>query len=110
MFPSLCRSKTNREERERERETKKQTLNKEQSDGTRGEVDGGCVKTGKQVLGIEEYTCDEHRVMYGIVESVYYTLETNITIYVSYTGISNKIHERKRRKKTNVKKKNQQLD
>ena len=35
-------------------------------------------------MGIKERTYhDEHRVMYEIVESLYYTPETNITLYVS---------------------------
>ena len=30
------------------------------------------------MLGIKEYTChDEHRVMYGLVELLYCTIETN---------------------------------
>ena len=42
-------------------------------------------------MGIKEGTCcDEHWVMYGIVESLYYTPEINITQYVNYTGIKTK--------------------
>ena len=40
-----------------------------------------------EIDGFEEYTCDEHWVMYGIVESLYCTAQTNITVYVNYTGI-----------------------
>ena len=40
--------------------------------------------------GIKECTCDKHWVMYGSVESLYYTPETNITLYVNYTGIKTK--------------------
>jgi len=29
----------------------------------------------------------DHRVMYGIAELLYCALETNITLYVNYTGI-----------------------
>ena len=40
------------------------------------------------MLGISEYTNDEHRVMYRIVESLFDTTpETNITLYVNYPGI-----------------------
>ena len=36
---------------------------------------------GKQVMGIKGDTCrDDHRVMYGIVESLYCTSETNILL------------------------------
>ena len=39
-------------------------------------------------MGIKERTCpNEHEVMNGIAESLYYTPETNITLYVNYTGI-----------------------
>ena len=52
---------------------------------TTKEVGGGWVK---QVMEINESTChDEHWVMYGIVESLYNIPETNITLYVNYTGI-----------------------
>ena len=43
---------------------------------TRGE-DGGM---GKQVMRIKVGTCDEHWVLYGSVESLYCTPETNITL------------------------------
>lgn len=43
----------------------------------------------KWVLGIKEGTCDGHWVMYGIVESLYSTTETNTTLYVNCTGIKN---------------------
>lgn len=43
---------------------------------------------GKIDAGKEEYTyCDERWVMYGSAESQYCVPETNITLYVSYTGI-----------------------
>lgn len=45
-------------------------------------------------MGIKEYTCDEHWMMYGIVELLYRTAETNITLYVGYTGI--KIQKKKK--------------
>ena len=60
--------------------TKKQTLNyKEQTDGYwRG---GRGEEWIKQVMGIEQdLYCDEHQVQYGSVESLYPTLETNITL------------------------------
>ena len=41
-----------------------------------GEAGGGWVKW---VIGIKQCTCDEHWVMYGIFEPLYYTSETNIT-------------------------------
>jgi len=36
------------------------------------------------VMGIKECTCDEHLVMYGIVESLYRTPEMNITPYANW--------------------------
>ena len=40
------------------------------------------------MVGINEYTYhDEHQVIYRIVESLHCTPETNITLYVNYTGI-----------------------
>lgn len=33
------------------------------------------------MIGIKEYTCDEHGVLYGIDESLYYTPDSNITLY-----------------------------
>ena len=65
------------------RETnQEQALNyREQLMVTRGEVCGGWVK---QVMGIKECTCDEHWVMFGIVESLYRVPETNITLYLNY--------------------------
>ena len=38
-------------------------------------------------MEIKDCTGDEHWVMYGIVESMYCTPETNITLYVNYTQI-----------------------
>jgi len=35
----------------------------------------------QQIIGIKESTYDEHQVMYGIVESLDGTLETNIALY-----------------------------
>ena len=74
----------------RERQTKKQTLNcREQTDGyQRGS------RWGKQVMEIKQYTYDECRVMYRIDESLYCTPETNITVYVNYTGIKNLIKKK----------------
>ena len=70
-------------EGERERETKKQIFNyTEQTDGYQKRV--GWVK---QVIGIKVCTCDEHQVLYGRVESLYCTLETNIMLYVKHAGI-----------------------
>ena len=49
---------------------------------TRGEEGGGW---GKQVMGINEHTCcDEHRVRYGSVASLYCTPDTNSTLYVNW--------------------------
>ena len=45
---------------------------------------GGWVK---QVMEIKECTCDEHWVMYEIVESVCCIPETNITLNGNSTGI-----------------------
>ena len=52
---------------------------------TRGEVGGGMGEIG-------EGDHDEHWVMYGSVESLYCTPETNITLYVNYTGIKTISH------------------
>ena len=38
-------------------------------------------------MGIKECMHDEHWVIYEIVESLYCTPETNIILYVNYTGI-----------------------
>ena len=43
------------------------------------------------MMGIKEGACDEHRVMYGSVESP----ETDMTLYVNYTGV--KIKQNKTR-------------
>ena len=37
----------------------------------------------KQVMGMKECACDEHRVMYGSVESLNSVPETKITLYVN---------------------------
>ena len=74
----------------KKRQTKKQTLNyREQTDGYQS---GGGQGNGlNKVMEIKECTCcDEHWVMYGSVESLYYTPESNITLYVNYTGIKMK--------------------
>ena len=48
---------------------------------TRGEVGRGMGEIGEQVMGIKEDTYhDEYRVMYRIVESLYCTPETNMTL------------------------------
>ena len=56
----------------------------------------------KQMMKIKECTCEEHEVMYGSVESLYCTHETNIIFYVSYTGTyffkDLFIHERQRKR------------
>lgn len=39
-------------------------------------------------MGIVEGPCDEHQGLHGSVESLYWTPETNITLYVN--GNSNK--------------------
>ena len=52
------------------------------------------------MIEIKKYTYhDEHRVMYRIVESLYYTPETNITLYVNYTGICFKLKIKKRERR-----------
>ena len=75
------RNKMNMQREKRERETKKQILNyREQSDGCQR---GGGQEGGRNRCW-DEGTChDEHRVMYGSVESLYCTPETNITLYVN---------------------------
>ena len=37
----------------------------------------------KQVMGVKEGTCDEHRVTYGSAESLTSTPKTDITLYVT---------------------------
>ena len=54
----------------------------------RGEVVGGIGEIGDE--DSEHTHFDEHWVIYGIVESLYYNPETNITLYINYTGIKNK--------------------
>ena len=81
-------SKAKEKKKERERQTKKQTLNyREQTDGYQGRVD---VEWVKQVMEIEECTYDEHQVLYGSFESLYYTPETKMMLYVNYIGIRGK--------------------
>lgn len=42
-------------------------------------------------MEVKEYTCHvEDQGMYGIVEKLYYTHETNVKLYVNYPGIKNK--------------------
>ena len=47
---------------------------------TREEVVGGMGEIGD---GIKKGTCNEHQVLYGSVESLCCTPETNITLYVN---------------------------
>lgn len=47
---------------------------------------GGEWMKGKQVKGIKHSYPDEHGI-YGIVESIYCTCESNKTLYIKYTGI-----------------------
>lgn len=44
-------------------------------------------------MGIKDYTCDKHMGMrhMGNIESVYWTPETNTTLYVNYTKIKMKL-------------------
>ena len=68
--------------REKKRHTKKQALNyKEHTDGYQRGGRGGWVKQG---MGIKHGThSNEHRVMYGSVESLYPIPETNIILHVN---------------------------
>ena len=77
------RNKTNKQrgQKERERQTKKQTFNyRKQTDGYQR---GGRGRKGvKNVMGIKEYTCDEHQVLYEVLisctpETLYVTLYVN---------------------------------
>ena len=75
---------------ESERQTTKQTLDcREQTDDY--QKGGWWVgESVKYVMEIKEYTCNEHQVLYGGVESIYCTLETNITkliLHCMLTGI-----------------------
>ena len=66
-------SKGEKRERERDRQTKKVALNyREQTDGYQRRDDK-----------LKESTCDEHLMLYESDESLYCTLETNITLYVN---------------------------
>ena len=67
---------------ERERQTIKQTLNyREKTEGWwRACEQGTCVKL---MMNINEGTCDEHWALYVTDESLNYTPETNIILYVS---------------------------
>ena len=84
MIALICgtlENKTNkqREKREREKQTKKQTLKYGELMVIRGRGMEGWVK---YVIGIKECTCcDEHRVLYGRVESLYCTPQTSITLH-----------------------------
>lgn len=65
----------------RERKIRKKTLiYTEQTDGYQKGGRWGMAEAGDG---------DDHRtrVIYGNVESLYYTPEANITLYVNYTGI-----------------------
>ena len=56
----------------------------------------------KQVIAMKENTYhDEPRIMYRFVESLYCTSETNITLYVNYTGIKNKSLKTKKKLSVN---------
>ena len=80
-------SKGEKRERKRERERpRKRVLTTENKlMVNRGEIGKELVK---QVMGIKEDTCcDEHWVIYGTVKSLYCTPETNVILYISYTGI-----------------------
>ena len=76
-----------KKKRERERlrmtegQTNKETLN---CNNCQRQVGGDKNVVGE---GFKECTCDVYRVTCGIVESLYYTPETNITMYVNNTGI-----------------------
>lgn len=72
--------KTKKQKEEREGQTKKQDLKCRELVVPRGEVG---VRDGKQGMGIVQGTCDEHPAIYGSGESLYYTPETNIILYVS---------------------------
>ena len=52
-----------------------------------GEVGEGRMK---QIKGIKYVHCDEHRVMYRILDLLYCTPDLNKTIYVRYTSILKK--------------------
>ena len=71
------RNKTNKHRWEKEKQTKKQTLNYRV---IRGEV---AREWTKWMMGIKERTCDEDWVSYISDESLNSTPETNITVYVN---------------------------
>ena len=79
------RNKRNQQRRKRERQAKRKALNcREQTDDYHREVGGGLGVIRRWGLRIKEYTCcDEHWMLYGSVESLYYTPETYITLYAN---------------------------
>ena len=48
---------------------------------------------GIYLMGTKECTCGEHRVLYGIVESLYCTPGTNITLYVNSLELKLKLEK-----------------
>ena len=60
---------------------------------TRGEVGGGWIK---QVMAIKACAWDEHPLLYESVESLYCTLEINITLYVNLVDFKLKLKKRKK--------------
>lgn len=70
-------------EQNKTKKKKKMTLNNNVI-VTRGERGGRGRGMAEIVDGDKNCTChDEHWVLYGIVESLYHTPETNITLYVN---------------------------
>ena len=77
--------KTKQMNNEKKGKTKKQTLNYGEPMVTRGEVGWGM---GEIRVGDLKYTyLDEHWVICRIAESLYFTPDNNLTLYVNYTGI-----------------------
>ena len=71
-----------KERKRQRRKQKKKTLNyRDEIDGY--QKGGGQGRRIKQVIVIKDSTCCDELILYGTVESLYCTPETNITLYVN---------------------------
>ena len=69
---------------------------------TRGEVGGGMGEVGEVPKYLRSTSATSNLMVYGSVESLYCTPETNITLYPNYTGI--KFFKKRYRKNKKTKK------
>ena len=88
MLSKISQSKTNilgfhshtefkKQQRPNKEVNQKQTLTVENNLVTRGEMGGRMSETGE---GDRGYIYLEHTAIFGIIESLYFTFETNITL------------------------------